>query len=134
MPEAETATSESRSITSRLVFWLSVFLVVLGMVNAMPGIPGLDQLATDISGNPEFIIRKFPFEYYYPFAFAVMMLIVALHHSIWRAWKDRSAVRRGFGLAMDVALVVMALTISITYLAEIESVCVIDQFTGDRAR
>ncbi len=134
MPEAETATTKSRSIASRSVFWLSVFFVVLGMLNAMPGIPGLDQLAIGISGNPEFIVRKFPFEYYYPFAFALMMLIVALHHSIWRAWKDRSPVRRGFGLAMDLALVVMALTISITYLAEIESVCVIDQFTGDRAR
>ncbi|MDE0696800.1 MAG: C4-dicarboxylate ABC transporter, partial [Boseongicola sp.] len=85
MPEAESATRESRSIAGRLVFWLSVFFVVLGMINAMPGIPGLDQLAVEISGNPDFIIRKFPFEYYYPFAFAVMMLIVALHHSIWRA-------------------------------------------------
>ncbi len=134
MPEAETATKESRSIASLSVFWLSVFFVVLGMINAMPGIPGLDRLAVEISGNPEFIIRKFPFEYYYPFAFAVMMLIVALHHSIWRAWRDKGAVPRGFGLAMDVALVVMALTIAVTYLAEIESVCIIDQFTGDRAR
>ena len=34
---------------------------------------------------------------------------------------------------MDVALVVAALAISLTYLTEIESVCMIDQFTGERA-
>ncbi|MXY33033.1 MAG: TRAP transporter large permease subunit [Boseongicola sp. SB0664_bin_43] len=100
----------------------------------MPGIPGLDQWAADIAGNPHFIIRKFPFEFYYPFAFALMMLIVALHHSIWRSWQGSGATRRGLGLAMDIALVVMALTISTTYLVEIDSVCVIDQLTGDRAR
>ncbi len=134
MSNAEMNEGGSKSIASQIVFWLSVFFVVLGMINAMPGIPGLDQLAAQIAGNENFIIRKFPFEYYYPFAFAVMMIIVALHHSMWRAWRDKSAVRRGFGLAMDVALIVMALTISITYLAEIEAVCIIDQITGDRAR
>gem|GEM_PF-5846021 len=63
-----------------------------------------------------------------------MMLIVALKHSMWRGWKEKSALRRGFGLFMDIALIVMAITISITYLAEIESVCFIDQLTGDRER
>ena len=125
---------EQKSLANKIVFGLSIFLVVLGLINAMPGIPGLDQLASDLAGNENFIIRKFPFEYYYPFAFALMMLIVALHHSMWRSWKDQSSAKRGFGLAMDVALVLMALTISLTYLAEIESVCIIDQFTGDRAR
>lgn len=118
----------------RLVYWLAVFLVVLGMINAMPGIPGLDQWAADVAGNTNFIIRKFPFEVYYPFAFALMMLIVALHHSMWRDWRDKSRLRRRFGLFMDIALVVMALTISFTYLAEIESVCLVDQVTGDRER
>ena len=134
MSNVEKPDTTSQTFVTRIVFWLSVSFVCLGMINAMPGIPGLDQLAIDLVGNQNFIIRKFPFEYYYPFAFAVMMLIVALHHSIWRAWKDKSPLRRGFGLAMDVALVLMALTISITYLAEIESVCIIDQLTGDRAR
>jgi len=122
------------SAVSRLVYCLTVFLVILGMINAMPGIPGLDQLAADVVGNANFIIRKFPFEYYYPFVFALMMLIVALQHSMWRDWRDKSVARRRFGLFMDVALVLMALTIALTYLVEIESVCLIDQFTGDRAR
>ena len=125
---------QTKSLVRRTVFWLSVFFVLMGMVNAMPGIPGLDDWVKEATGNPGAIIRKFPFEYYYPFAFALMMLIVAMHHSIWRAWADKGAWRRRMGFAMDATLVLMALTISVTYLVEIDSVCLIDQLTGDRAR
>lgn len=134
MSAKENSVSERTGLSTRLVYWLAVLLVVLGMVNAMPGIPGLDQLAVDLTGNPNFIIRKFPYEYYYPFAFALMMLIVAIHHSMRRAWAKKSNLRRNSGLFLDIALVVMALTISLTYLTEIDSVCMVDQFTGDRAR
>lgn len=134
MSEADTLPKTSKSKASLAVYWLSIFFVILGMINAMPGIPGLDQLVKDLTGNEDFIIRKFPFEYYYPFCFALMMFVVALHHSMWRAWVDKSVMQRRLGLLMDIALVAMALTISITYLAEIESVCMIDQWTGDRAR
>ena len=123
-----------KSIAQFAVFWLSVSFVIVGMINAMPGIPGLDAWVVRITGNDEFVIRKFAFEYFYPLAFVVMMLIVALQHSMWRTWVDRSNLCRGLGLAMDIVLVLMALTISFTYLVEIESVCIIDQFTGDRAR
>lgn len=134
MSESDSIASPQRSIAGSIVFWLSIAFVVVGMINAMPGIPGLDALATKVTGNDALVIRKFPFEYYYPLAFAVMMLIVALHHSMWRSWTDKSNLRRGFGLAMDVALVAMALTISFTYLVEIDSVCIIDQVTGERAQ
>ena len=123
-----------RGLSHRIVYVLSIALVVVGLINMMPGIPGLDDLARDIAGNPRFIIRKFPYEYYYPLYFAAMMLTVALHHSMWRAWTDKSRLRRGFGLFMDLALVTMAIAISLTYLVEFESVCLIDRITGDRAR
>ena len=63
-----------------------------------------------------------------------MMLIVALKHSMWRSWADRRMVVRRIGLLFDVALVVAAAAISLTYLTEIEAVCLIDVFTGDRER
>ena len=134
MSGPEAAETPQRSMAQMLVFWLSVTFVIVGLINAMPGIPGLDDWAIAITGNDKFVIRKFPFEYYYTMAFTVMMVIVALQHSMWRAWVDKSKLRRGFGLFMDVALVLMAVTISLTYLVEIESVCIIDQITGDRAR
>ena len=121
-------------LSEKTMFWLPLMFVIMGLVNAMPGIPGIDQLAKDLTGNPYFVIRKFPFEYFYPFCFFLMMLIVAIQHSMWRAWADQKMAKRGFGLFMDVALVLMALTISLTYLAEIEAVCIIDRMTGDRAR
>ncbi len=134
MSQQDHAPAQTKPILTPITYWLSVALVLIGMLNAMPGIPGLDRWVTEITGNPDAVIRKFPFEYYYPFAFALMMLIVAMRHSVWRAWQDKSTAKRGFGLAMDIALITMAVTISLTYLAEIESVCMIDQLTGDRAR
>ena len=123
-----------RGLSKRVVYFLSIALVLIGLLNAMPGIPGLDDWVRDVTGYRDFIIRKFPFEYYYPFFFALMMLTVALHHSMWRSWTGKSRLRRGFGLFMDLALVTMAIAIALTYIVEIESVCIIDQITGDRAR
>ena len=134
MTDPELPRAVGRDLNQRVVYFLSIALVLVGLLNAMPGIPGLDDAVKEITGNPRFIIRKFPFEYYYPLFFAVMMLTVALHHSMWRSWTGKSRLRRGFGLFMDLALVTMALAISLTYIVEYESVCLIDQITGDRAR
>ena len=134
MSEARATADETDDPGRRIAFWLAILLVLIGMTNAMPGIPGLDAWVAEATGSTDFAIRKFPFEYYYPFAFALMMVIVALNHSVWREWRDRRPSRRWLGLAMDVALVAMALLIALTYLVEIESVCLIDQLTGDRAR
>ena len=41
---------------------------------------------------------------------------------------------RRFGLVLDVALVLASAAISLTYLIELEAVCLIDIFTGDRAK
>jgi len=125
---------QPKTFAGRLVFWMAVLFVVVGMVNSMPGIPGLDLWLQEVTGDPFFSIRKFPYEYYYPIAFSVMMIIVALEHSMWRSWSGSSPLKRRLGLTMDIVLVATALTISMTYLVEIESICLIDQMTGDRAR
>jgi hypothetical protein len=118
----------------KLVYWLTVAMVTIGLINMTPGIPGYDDLAASLTGVQGMTFRKFPFEWFYPAFFALMMLIVALKHSMWRSWAEASVWRRRFGLFMDLALVLMAATISITYFVEIEAICLIDQFTGDRAR
>ncbi len=117
----------------KLAAVLALLFVFIGMVNAIPAIPGLDQWAIEATGDRGFRIRKFSYEYFYPLAFALMMVVVALKHSIWRLYRDRSAVMRGFGLFMDIALVVAAVGLSLTYVIEIESICLIDQITGTRA-
>lgn len=132
MSEVEDITAKDRA--QKIVYWLALGMVIVGLLNAMPGIPGIDSFVRNVTGIDWLIIRKFPFEYYYPIYFAAMMLTVALHHSMWRAWRGKSGARRSFGLFMDVALVVMAVTVAFTYMNEIESVCLVDQITGDRAR
>jgi len=134
MTKAVSEKQSDRDFSQRLLFVLSLALVIIGLVNSTPGIPGYDDLAASLWGQNGTRFRKFPTEWFYPFFFALMMYVVVLRHSMWRDLKDRSALRRGFGLALDLSLVVMAATISVTYLIEIESVCLIDQLNGDRAR
>lgn len=130
----DSAASEKRAdFGEKLVYWLALLLVIVGLLNAMPGIPGIDQAFAGSFGFKDFSIRKYPYEYFYPAAFAVMMIIVALKHSVWREMANRSAARRRWGLALDVSLVLAAIAISLTYMVEIEAVCLVDQVTGERA-
>ena len=126
--------AERQSLSLRVLYWLAVAMVIVGLFNSTPGIPGYDNLVASITGQSGWKLRKFSFEWFYPVFFAVMMIIVALKHSIWRDWQDQSPAKRKFGIFLDFALVFMAITISLTYLIEIESICLIDQINGDRAR
>jgi len=125
---------EKSTLVERLVYFLALLLVLLGLVNVTPSIPGWDNLWKDLTGNELFKIRRFPTEWLFPITFFWMMLIVALKHSMWHSWSNKSANMRRFGFCMDAALVIAAAAISLTYLIEIEAVCLIDVFTGDRER
>ncbi len=118
----------------KLVYWLALLLVIVGLLNAMPGIPGVDAAVEGWFGYKNFVIRKYPYEYFYPIAFAVMMIIVALKHSLWRELANSTPLRRRLGMALDVALLLAAISISLTYVVEIEAVCLVDQITGERAQ
>ena len=134
MGAAETEPRRQKDIASHFLVSVSLTIVILGLANTMPGIPGLDNGIRELVGLDWFSIRKFPIEWLYPIAFSLMMLCVAIKHSIWLGWRGKSPARRRLGLAMDVALVVAAFGISLTYMIEIESICLIDQITGERAR
>ena len=131
---SETSDHEIRAnmFPSRLVYVLALLFVAVGVINSTPVIPGWDDLLRSVSGFENLKTRSFATEWFYPFSFFLMMLLVALRHSMWRDWKGTS--RAWFGAFMDISLVVAAAAISITYLVEIDSVCIIDQFTGERAR
>lgn len=129
----ETTSISAASLGERWAAWLGLLLVAIGMLNAMPTIPGLDAWVQQVVGNPMFAIRKFPLEYIYPIAFALMMAIVVFKHSMWRASSGRSSAYRALGLAVDLAFALAAVLVVSAYWIEIESVCAIDQFTGERA-
>lgn len=129
----ETEAPQIRPAVRRVVYAMALIFVITGMINSTPAIPGWDQFWQDLTGWDWLAVRRFPYEYYYPIAFAWMMIIVALWHSIWREWQDKGKARRRLGLALDIVLVVAALTIATTYLIENEAVCLIDVITGERA-
>lgn len=117
----------------RIATVLGFILVVIGLLNTMPAIPGLDQGLRDLTGISSLVVRKFSYEYLFPLVFVIMMTVVALENSFFRDAIDKGRRARIGGMTMDIALVVMAVAISIGYLIEIDSVCLIDQFTGKRA-
>ena len=117
---------------NRLVYFLALTFVALGIINSTPLIPGWDEMWRGITGIEKLKTRSFPTEWFYPIVFSLMMLLVALKHSMWRSWKGTS--KAVFGAFMDIALVVSAVAVSLTYLIEIDSVCLIDLMSGERAR
>ena len=121
-----------QTFPNRTLYILALIFVFAGIINSTPAIPGWESMWREITGFKDLKIRSFATEWFYPIVFFVMMGIVALKHSMWRAWQGTS--RAGFGLFMDIALVGAAALISITYLVEIDSVCIIDLLNGDRAR
>ena len=133
MTEHTDAKRHATDIGMKALYFLTIFMVIVGLLNATPGFPGYDALVSNIVGISGFTLRKFPYEWFYPLFFALMMLIVSLKHSMWRTWSDKSLWQRRFGLFMDIALVTMAFVISGTYLIENEAICLIDQLNGDRA-
>ena len=124
----------TKPLGQRIAMILAVLLVLVGMVNTMPEIPGLQDLAREVTGRPFFRVSNFPPEYLYPPVFLLMMVIVALDASLYRAWrKDRPSLA-WLGMLLDAGLILAAFLASFGFLVEIDSICLIDQITGERAR
>ncbi|MFV0382650.1 TRAP transporter large permease subunit [Paracoccus sp. (in: a-proteobacteria)] len=128
-----TEINDAGRLAQRVAYWMALALVLIGMVNAMPGIPGLDALAKAIAGDQSLKIRRFSYQYFFPLMFTLMMLIVVLTNSMWVAWRDRSPGWARFGLFMDVALVAITLIVVATYMNENPAVCLVDHISGTRA-
>lgn len=120
------------SLFTRLSLVLGLALVIIGLLNTLPSFPGLDDWVSGTFGK-DVKIRRFSFEYLAPLCFVIMMCTVALDQSMARMLRAKGPMKFAFGLGMDIALVIMAFVVSASYLIEIDSVCLIDQFTGERA-
>ncbi len=132
MSDAESNDAFRDTFPTRSLYVLALIFVFMGIVNSTPAIPGWSDMWRALSGLESLKVRSFPTEWFYPLVFLLMMTIVALKHSMWRAWLGTSWA--AFGLFMDVALIIASALISFTYLIEIDSVCLIDLLNGDRAR
>ena len=132
MTEAPKQETRADLFPNTAVYILALLFVGAGIINSTPLIPGWDELWRGLTGYQGLKTRSFSTEWFYPIVFLVMMLIVALKHSMWRAW--RGPRRDWLGVFMDAALVLSSFAISLTYLIEIDSVCLVDLLNGERAR
>ena len=137
---SETQVPESRigatdHWTGRLALALAFVLVVLGMANNLPNIPGLLELVQAIpglSGVPR--LSKYSSEHFFPLMFTLMMVIALLVVSFGREWARRTPARRAAGILLDLTMLAAVLGTAAVYLIEHEQVCLIDEITGERAR
>jgi len=120
----------------KLSLRLALILVIVGMINTMPEIPGLQDFARTLTGQPFFRISNFSPEYFFPPMFFLMMLIVALNGSAYRDWKTANHTYRRpwVGLLLDFSLIIAAILGATGYLVENDAICLFDQISGERAR
>lgn len=125
-----------RPLAKTVVMVLAITFVIVGMINTMPEIPGLQAFMRDLTGQPYLRVSGFPPEYFFPPIFLLMMVIVAIHGSAWAEWSHRQLPWRPgwLGLLLDIGLVTAAALGALGYLVENDAVCLFDQITGERAR
>ena len=119
----------------RLALALAFILVVAGMANNLPNIPGLLETVRSIpglEGLPR--ISKYSSEFFFPLAFTLMLVIALLVSSFGRSWRGRPGGRFWLGSLLDVLMLVAILGTSVVYLIEHDQVCLIDTISGERAR
>ena len=123
-----------RSTGQFVALALALVLVCAGMANTLPEIAGLQDWAREVTGQPFLRVSGYATEYFYPPVFLLMMVIVALDASVYRAWRVERPGLAWLGFLLDAGLILAAFLAAFGYLVEIDSVCLIDQITGERAR
>ena len=119
----------------RLAFGLAFILVLMGLANNLPNIPGLLELIQSIPGLSELPrISKYNSEFFFPLTFTFMTVVVLLRSSFGREWKQVGGGRYILGILIDIFMLSVIITFSLFYLIENEQVCLIDTLNGDRAR
>ena len=74
----------------RLALFLAFVLVMMGMANNLPNIPGLLESVQMIPGLAELPrLSKYNSEFFFPLSFAFMMVVALLGASFARGWRDR---------------------------------------------
>ena len=131
-----TETENNReNFVNRIALFLGFILVVMGMANNLPNVPGLVEtirLIPGLEGLPR--LSKYNPEYFFPLTFSFMVVISVLGASFARTWWNRSINKRSLGIFLDISVFLVTAVVVAVYLIEHDQVCLIDQITGERAR
>ena len=120
---------------NKLAYSLAFILVLMGLANNLPNIPGLLELIQSIpglSGLPR--ISKFNSEFFFPLTFIFMTVVALLRSSFARDWRDQGSIKYICGISLDILMLSVIFAFGAFYLIENEQVCLIDTLNGDRAR
>ena len=119
----------------RLALALAFVLVVLGMANNLPNIPGLLDAVRAIPGLENLPrLSKYSSEFFFPLMFSLMLIVALLVASFGRRWRAGPAPRFCLGVLLDVLMLAAILGTSLVYLIEHDQVCLIDTISGERDR
>jgi len=119
----------------RLALFLGFILVVMGMANNLPNIPGLVETIRLIPGLEELPrLSKYNPEYFFPLTFAFMVIISLLGASLTQSWRNEPIQKKSLGIFFDLSMLLITVAVIVGYLVEHDQVCLIDQITGERAR
>ena len=119
----------------RLAYSLAFILVLMGMANNLPNIPGLLEAIQSIPGLGDLPrISKFNSEFFFPLTFIFMTVVAMLRSSFGRDWKNQGSGKYICGISLDLFMLTVVITFGLFYLIENEQVCLIDTLNGDRAR
>ena len=127
--------NNKENFVNRVALFLGFILVVMGMANNLPNVPGLVEtirLIPGLEGLPR--LSKYNPEYFFPITFSFMVVISVLGASFARTWWTQPIHKRTLGIALDVSVFLVTIVVVAVYLIEHDQVCLIDQFTGERAR
>ena len=124
-----------KNIYEQSALVMGFILIVLGMANNLPTVPGLLEFFKLIPGlGGVNRLSKYNPEYFFPLVFFLMLLMALANSSFGRDWYNRSRLQRYSGIGIDVLMVVVTLLVTVIYLVETDQVCLIDQISGERAR
>ena len=121
---SQSQTHENFGWMQPAAFALAFVLVLMGMANNLPNIPGLLDAIRSIPGLAELPrISKYNSEFFFPLTFALMMVIALMTSSFAKDWQNESRAKFALGILLDVLLLVMVLSMAVVYLIENEQVC-----------
>jgi TRAP transporter 4TM/12TM fusion protein len=131
----ETDTQDQSGWRRQLALGLAFLLVLMGMANNLPNIPGLIDTVRSIPGLADLPrINKYSSEFLFPLTFAFMMVVALLTSSFAKGWQREGQTKYLMGVALDILMLSVILGMATIYLIENEQVCLIDTLNGERAR
>jgi TRAP-type uncharacterized transport system fused permease subunit len=129
----ETARDESLMRSLAMVF--AFILVIVGMVNNLPNIPGLLDTVRSVPGLENLSrISKFSSEFFFPIVFALMMIVALMTTSFGKSWRNEGRAKMLAGIGLDGLFLLTTIMIMLAYWIEHDQVCLIDTLNGERAR